>query len=86
MIIIVAVIAIIGALLYVSLNQRPISMTSTQQNNTQSVTPTPVGSVSSSNPQDTSDAAINSDLSAIDIQMNGLTVDSNNVNQSVNNQ
>ena len=89
-IIIVVVIILIGSLLYVSLTQRSASVSSTQQNNTvtnvqSGVTPTPIN-VSSTNSKDISDAAINGDLSAIDTQMRGLVIDSNNINQSLNNQ
>ena len=89
-IIIVVVIILIGGLLYVSLTQRPVSVSSTQQNNTvtnvqSSATPTPVN-VSSVNPKDTSDAAINGDLSVVDTHMSGLVIDSNNINQSLNSQ
>ena len=83
------IVVAVGAWWYISSSQKPVSVAPTQQNiatnSNQNSTQT-TGSVSSANPQNTSDAAINSDLSAIDTQMNGLNTDSNNVNQSLTNQ
>ena len=88
-IIVVIVVVAGGAWWYISSSQKPVSVAPTQQNvatNSSQNGTQATGSVSSANPQDTSDASINSDLSAIDTQMTGLNTDSNNVNQSLNNQ
>lgn len=88
-IVIVVVVVAAGAWWYISLSQHSVSVAPIQQNtavNTNQNSTQPAGSVSSANPQDTSDAAINNDLSAIDGQMNNLNADFNNVNQSLNNQ
>jgi hypothetical protein len=72
-----------------SSSNHPVSVAPTQQNvatNSNQNGTQATGSVASANPQDTSDASISSDLSAIDTQMTGLNTDSNNVNQSLTNQ
>lgn len=61
--------------------QNNVSKTNTQQNN-QAVTPTTNNSSMTSS-GDTSDAAMNKDLSNIDYQIKSLETDSTNIDQSI---
>lgn len=88
-VIMVVVIVVAVILLYFSLSSQPSTgLAPTQQGiakNNNQASGESAGNVPVVNPQDTSDTAINNDLSNIDNQMQGLNTDSNNINQSLTN-
>ena len=80
---IVIVLVVIGGWLYISMRHGQKN-NSTPLNQGMATSNTQGGNnVSATNPGDTSNAAIDSGLSSIDTQMNGLNSDSTDVNNSL---